>query len=213
MRVNKYKNIIRTSKILNKFKRGFTSLRSVVTRQGGFTLIEMLVVVGIVILLSLGAIIAVGTSSNQKRLDSAADQVQSALYEALSLSYAPYNPNNDCVYAYGIRTKYEDDERKYIIFSDMAISGFLEGDKSFIDGTDQIIREFTLPRGVKFENQNMDVVFTLPEQDIDQGIGYQQQTFVDGFSADGEIVLKAGEDQKTVKILNISNYFYIEGNE
>jgi len=170
------------------------------TIKQGFTLIEILIVTGIIILLSITFLANYDAMKWQVDLNSEAKRTVSVLKQAQAMALTGKMIKGIRPTGYGVYFKQQDGNIDYyLLFADSATSS---RKNAYDAGEDIIVQTFNLPEGIDLlKGTDMSIVFDIPEGGI----------YKNGSSATGTTVLELNHlKSEKFKQIRISPYGRIE---
>lgn len=178
-------------------------------KLSGFTLIEILVTIGILAVMSTLAVFSFTRSNPERLLNLTAENIIGQLQQAQSLSFTGTKQGGVVPNGYGVFFDFSD--KKYKLYADTNSNNIYDSDPEEKIGNDYdlpiqltlstIDNTNTVPNN---DNENIDIFFSIPNAYLNITAGILLSK-----SVDIEITITAGQS-KIIKIRADSNSFWIE---
>lgn len=133
-------------------------------RQHGFTMVEILIVIGVLVVLSTLLLVYGRVGESQIVLFKEQAQLLSVIYRAKALSIETFSdPSPPC--GFGVHF---DLPGSYIIWADVPIPPLdcKDPNKSYVEGVDKIHEHFKMDLRITFESLPPDILFTPPNPKV-----------------------------------------------
>ncbi len=139
-------------------------------QAGGFTLVELIIVVAIIGLIAVATIVAIRRGNSEASLRFAAQNLVSVLEQARTMTLSGKVPAGEAkppAGGYGVSITVDD---AFVLFADQ------NDNLEYNPASDQLIETITLPPEIKFTSLGATVIFNPPDGEIKTGINDQTIT-------------------------------------